>query len=369
MKGAVSPVFSLIPKEPHERALRLRRQCMALYSYLFMWGGILFAIELSIFEPAMPHLQIFSALFAVNAVIFFVIRSGLSEFFPDPSLTMLQMAIGIIFVTVILHYTREMRGAMMSIYYMILTFGLFSLDRRRLMIMAGFCVLCFISLQAYEWLVAPQTVIFSFVIGYPGILMLSMTWFIYMGGYIYNLQNRVKEQRAQLREAHERLTAIATRDELTGLYNRRHVIERLNEEVSLADRTGQPLHLALIDLDHFKAVNDNHGHPAGDDVLRRFARIAQEQLRKSDMIARYGGEEFIILFPHASAEACKAALERLNQRFNESRYDFSDAYAPTFSAGVAQLQNKENAEALTRRADAALYKAKAEGRNRVIVAE
>lgn len=114
-------VFTLIPAEPPERAIRLRRQIMAIYSYCLLWAGTIIGVELSAFAPDTPHLAIFSVLFAINLVFFLLIRSGLSERLGDPSLTILQMATGIILTTVILHYTRELRGAMLSIYFMVMT--------------------------------------------------------------------------------------------------------------------------------------------------------------------------------------------------------------------------------------------------------
>ncbi len=155
LQDCVSYVFTLIPADPPERAIRLRRQIMALYSYCLLWAGTIIGVELSAFAPDTPHLTLFSVLFAINLVFFLIIRSGLSERFADPSLTIVQMATGIVLTTVILHYTRELRGAMLSIYFMVMTFGIFALDRRRQMAMAGFTLFCFTTLQVYEWLETP----------------------------------------------------------------------------------------------------------------------------------------------------------------------------------------------------------------------
>jgi len=358
-------VFTLIPKEPPERAVRLKRQIMAIYSYCLLWAGTFIGVELTAFEPNTPHLTFFAVVFAVNGLFYLLIRSGLSERFGDPSLTILQMAVGILLTTIILHYSRELRGAMLSIYFMVMTFGVFALDRRRMLLMAAFTLLCFTGLLIYEWINAPQQAIFSYLIGHWIILTLGLGWFIYMGGYIHNLQLRVREQRERLREAHDRLSAIAVRDDLTGLYNRRHFLERLEEEMSRANRESSPLHLAIIDLDHFKRVNDTYGHHAGDEVLHRFAQLAAMGLRKSDLLARYGGEEFVVLFPHTSSQACLAALERLRHSFSEQRYAFAGELSSAFSAGLTHYQPRESAEQFIKRADNALYEAKHLGRNRI----
>ncbi|MDX1803222.1 MAG: GGDEF domain-containing protein [Alcanivorax sp.] len=360
-------MLRLIPAEPAERAVRLRRQLMALYSYLLLLGGAFIGVQLAAFEPDTPLLLLLELVLAANLIFFVIIRTGLSERFSDPSMTIAQMLSGLILTTILLYYTRELRGAMISIYFMVMTFGVFSLSRQRMVVMAVLALLCFTVLEAYEWTEAPQQAIFTLMLGHWVILALGLTWFIYMGGYIHNLQTRVREQREHLREAHARLSAIAIRDELTGLYNRRHFLERLDKELALSNRKHTELRLAIIDLDHFKRINDSYGHQAGDEVLRRFASIAQASLRKSDLLARYGGEEFVVLLPQTSETDSLAALRRLGETFANQRYDFAPDVSVTFSAGLALHQPDEPGEALAKRADMALYQAKHRGRNQVVV--
>ncbi|HBC20320.1 MAG TPA: GGDEF domain-containing protein, partial [Alcanivorax sp.] len=111
---------------------------------------------------------------------------------------------------------------------------------------------------------------------------------------------------------------------------------------------------------------DNYGHHSGDEVLSRFARIASQGLRKSDLLARYDGEEFVVLFPHATEAGCEAALERLRRRFAEQGYSFASDIKTTFSAGLTAFQPGETADQLIKRADSALYEAKSRGRNQVV---
>ena len=359
-------MFRLIPEDPPERAVRIRRQFMALYSYCLLWFGTFAGVELTAFDPGTPHITIFTLLFSVNVVFYIMLRSGYSERFQDPSLTILQMITGILAITAVLYFSRELRGAMLSIYLMVMTFGVISLDRRQLLWMAIFIQSSFSILLIGEGFLAPQQVIFSYQLGHWFILALVLGAFVYVGGYIHDLQKRVREQREHLREAHDRLSAIAIRDDLTGLYNRRYFLGRLQEEMSLASRSGSSLHLAIIDLDHFKQVNDTYGHPAGDEVIRRFSAVASVGLRRSDILARYGGEEFVVLFPHVSTASCVAALDRLREEFAAQKYPFADELRNTFSAGLVQYQQNETAQDITRRADEALYKAKSSGRNCVV---
>ena len=360
--------FSLFPEDRPERALRLRRQMMAVYSYMLLWLGIFIGIQISVLDPRTPHLWIFGTLFALNLVFFVMIRTGFSERFRDPSLTMAQMFAGIVAITILIHYSRELRGALLSLYLMAMTFGVFSLERRQQIIMALCAQGAYTALLAYEWIHMPLAQILVLSFSHWGILALMLCWFVYMGGYIHNLQQQLREQREGLRRAHHRLTRIAIRDELTGLYNRRHFLERLDEELSRSDREQARLQLALVDLDHFKRINDTYGHHAGDQVLQRFAAVAEQSLRRSDVLARYGGEEFVMLFPQSSRDDCEAALNRLRERFAKEQYAFDPALRVTFSCGLAGHRQGETPPSFIERADLALYRAKSGGRNRILAA-
>ncbi|MBU1230590.1 MAG: GGDEF domain-containing protein [Proteobacteria bacterium] len=163
----------------------------------------------------------------------------------------------------------------------------------------------------------------------------------------------------------------ADRDGLTKIGNRRSFEERLAAEAARHGRYDQPLSLILVDVDHFKAVNDTHGHQAGDDVLREMAALMGEGLRSSDYPARYGGEEFVVILPHTSREQAALLAERLRQRVAGRFFRAGAAKAGlslTVSAGVAALSPGSSAQELVLLADQALYLAKNGGRNRVVVA-
>ena len=181
-----------------------------------------------------------------------------------------------------------------------------------------------------------------------------------------NLEQLVEERTAELKEANETISHLAATDELTKLFNRRYFNERLAVSISAARRHGYPLAITMIDLDHFKTVNDNFGHSEGDRILKDFAELLREMLRTEDVAARWGGEEFIIMLPHTARDAAAALAERIRVAFEKC----SDTARPvTLSAsfGVVDLQEEESADTFIRRADAALYRAKHEGRNRVVV--
>ena len=173
-----------------------------------------------------------------------------------------------------------------------------------------------------------------------------------------------------LRQKNFELHEISIRDSLTGLYNRKHLMETLDKEVSRSQRHSHSFSLLVIDIDHFKKYNDTYGHLAGDEVLRRLAAVFTESIRSSDYAARYGGEEFIIILPETGAGQGVEAVERIRHKMAEERFGGEDeSIKVTISVGVASYpENGEDAETVIRNADAALYEAKELGRNRVVLA-
>lgn len=180
------------------------------------------------------------------------------------------------------------------------------------------------------------------------------------------------EANRRLNEANQRLNQQAITDGLTELYNHRHFHERLDSEVERSNRTGLPLSLLMIDVDHFKHYNDLNGHPAGDTVLRKVARILSEGRRLNDVVARYGGEEFTILLVDTPTDAAAKLAEHLRVRVEEEEFANGEAQPMgrlTISLGVASYPySAVSAAGLVEAADAALYRAKGAGRNRVEVA-
>jgi diguanylate cyclase (GGDEF)-like protein len=174
-------------------------------------------------------------------------------------------------------------------------------------------------------------------------------------------REQIEVQQRELREANMLLRNQATRDSLTNLRNFRALKERLGEEVERTRRHLEPLSLLLLDVDRFKQYNDSFGHPAGDEVLYKVARLMEEQARGSDFVARYGGEEFVILLPNTSEEQARIAAERVRVAIEKAPWKERPV---TASIGVATTTDAEGA-ALLAQADIALYASKAAGRNRI----
>lgn len=164
----------------------------------------------------------------------------------------------------------------------------------------------------------------------------------------------------------------ATRDWLTACFNKRYLMETIPNEASFAARSGRPLSIAMVDIDHFKVVNDNHGHSAGDYVLKATAWILRKSIRAHDLLARYGGEEFVLLMRETEAESAFTTCERLRERISNMRFTYEDrGIGITVSSGIATFTTTTptSSRIMLRAADECLYRAKQEGRNRTHLAE
>ncbi len=178
------------------------------------------------------------------------------------------------------------------------------------------------------------------------------------------MEQQVRERTQQLRQANAELQHQAHSDPLTGLFNRRGFEFQLEFAMALARRSGRPLSVLTIDVDHFKRINDRHGHDAGDEVLRTLASVLRQRLRESDVLARMGGEEFVVLLPDTPPDAAVAIAEQLRELL--ARTPMVHGGTVTASMGVATLRSStDTAAAMLRRSDEALYEAKGAGRNNV----
>lgn len=174
---------------------------------------------------------------------------------------------------------------------------------------------------------------------------------------IATLRNRGRRARS--------LLALMIRDSLTGLYNHTHTLHLLEVEINKSVENDQPVCFAMLDIDYFKKINDNYGHPIGDRVLKSLSLFLKQRLRKTDHIGRYGGEEFAVVLPNTSERDAKTILNEIRERFAELPQPAgTGTFNVTFSCGIA-LANNENAQSLCEKADQALYDAKRNGRNNV----
>jgi two-component system cell cycle response regulator len=174
------------------------------------------------------------------------------------------------------------------------------------------------------------------------------------------LRNDVKKAQAKMAE-------MSTEDELTKLHNRRYFIEALEGEFERASRYETEIALVIMDLDHFKGINDTYGHPAGDMVLSEIGRILKEHVRRNDLACRYGGEEFAVILSNVSRDNIYAAYERFREMVSKQPFEYeTKKFHITVSIGIAFSNNAESANDLLAHADQALYQAKETGRNKTV---
>jgi diguanylate cyclase len=347
------------------QALRMQRYVIAAgTSVLVCLTLILFAFLQLVPWRAALHGSLAIAL--LLAVFYLVFRTGLNLRFADPSLTTAQASAAIVTLAYIMYHAGPARPALIVFYLMVLLFGVLRLSGKRLMLLALLALGAHGAMLALLLARDPQVdnaaLLTEFVV-----LLVVLPWFAAMGGYVNRLRLRLSDSHRDLKTAFERIEQLAIRDELTGLYNRRFLIECLARERSRAERLGAPFSVCLIDLDHFKSVNDTFGHAAGDALLRELPKLATAVLRSLDIAGRWGGEEFLLVLPGTGLDGARALGERLRSTVERARFDALGERRVTATFGVAEYARGEELSALLARADRALYAGKAGGRNQVVL--
>lgn len=304
-----------------------------------------------------------------------VFLSGINLRFKDPSLTELQIVLALIGLTWLLAHLGQARGTFMVVYPLILMFGLFHLRGCAFVRCAALVFGCFLVLNGWEGFTGRMANP-SLALLQGSALLVVLVWLCLYARYVQASRQRIRKHRFAL-QAHQdtlrgmmrQLEELVATDELTGLFNRRHFLRLAEQELGRMEAGGQH-GLALIDLDHFKRINDVYGHAVGDQVLQAFAHIARACLRETDIVARYGGEEFVLLLPHCSAQQLSVCCERLRRAFAEA--ELAAVVLPgshlSLSAGMTLLNKGDDLDAALHRADQALYRAKHGGRNRCLPA-
>ncbi|GAA6130649.1 GGDEF domain-containing protein [Halopseudomonas sabulinigri] len=354
------------------QALRLQRFYLAQINYLITYVVIGVAWAAGQYDASawMATTHVLLGILT-QGVFLLLFKSGMNLRFREPSLTNPQIVVAILLTTYLLAFAGSLRGSLVMVYANILVFGIFQLSRRDLLLQAGLALACFGGLIALE---TNRT-------GSAHSLTLSLVqWFIlacflgcltFTGSYIRELRERLQQRHSTL-QAHQetlrgmmgQLQNLATTDGLTGLANRRYFIDETRRRMTLM-RPSQQLGVALIDLDHFKRINDLYGHSAGDEVLQGFATLARDSLRDGDLVARFGGEEFVILLSNTDLGALHQCLERIRDNFAKVQFAcLPEGVHCTLSAGLSLIRQEDDLEVCLNDADQALYLAKHSGRNR-----
>lgn len=297
-----------------------------------------------------------------------LIRTGVSERLSDPSMTLAQNLFGQLMTVYGYTIDPPLRGAVIAILVLNLVWGMFVLRDRQAI---GLCAYTLALLAAtMAWKSATRPDVFPARIemlhfAFAAVVMVATSMLsIRMG----TLRVRLAQRKLELQRALVTIRELAQVDELTRLSNRRHILETLIAAQARARRSGQALSVVLVDLDHFKAINDRHGHAAGDAVLCEFGGALRASLRDSDAAGRWGGEEFLLLLPETSAAAAVAIIDRLRDAVARLPFDHvAPGLRISFSAGVTECGAAEASDAAIERADRAMYQAKQAGRACTVV--
>ena len=303
----------------------------------------------------------------ISAAFYGAVASGWSQRFADPGLVPWQSALGILMQIGVVAHAPQIAWPFLANLFTVFAFGMIWMPvAASIALWAAGAALTGVLMVAFAERLgmaisgAPELAIswlfFALVLGRC----------VFLSVYAAGMRGRLAESRRKLAESMEQIQQLVSYDELTKALNRRALVSRLDQERARAERTGEPFCVALLDLDRFKAVNDTHGHAAGDAVLQRFAQTVHDTMRETDVFGRYGGEEFMMILTGTGAEAAAAAVERVRAAVQARGWsDLATGLAVTVSAGVAGWRRGESAAQLLHRADAALYAAKHAGRNQV----
>ncbi len=356
----------LLGTEPKQR-LRLV-QCgtamlLVLGSVLNMqylvWAGL---------APAVPTAWWTLVLMGGFALFFITIRSGRNLRFEDPSLTVAQMVFAIVCSAVAYAIAGRGRGSAFPILMVIFMFSMYSLAPATVLRTSFFAVAVFgITMAAMSY---RNPAVFEPEVEWGHFIMIAVMVpaIAVLAGQLSRLRDRLRRQKKDIAIALARIQELATRDELTGLINRRHMLELMEQERQRGVRSGQSFCIAVIDIDEFRQINDQHGHAFADQLLRRFANEALNAIRISDLLCRWDGKEFLLMLSNTRASLGRISLERLRERIKALQVEAQGvSLHMSFSAGVTEHRAGETVADTVQRAEHALLNAKAGGQSRVVL--
>lgn len=354
-----------------QRRLTQRREMLVLQAASYAAGDMIvwvyaYAGTISIIIPSM----FFLSGVGLTGLFYLLSEMKVGDRFDDHFLTSQQAAANIVMQLAFLLAAPEIGFLFLTVVFVIFGFAALRMTSREatiLWVLTGFGVTTIFFLlkapialpmrTAPEWFAGA----FSFV--------LTIGQCAYIGLFGNSMRRTLHRRTIELKVANQRIEELAQLDELTGLLNRRHILKCLKEEITRAQRTNSSCSIALIDLDFFKRINDQFGHPAGDEALRTFAISIFANIRTIDKLGRYGGEEFLLVMPDTAKDQAVRTLDRLRSIVSELDWTpISGSSKLTMSAGICTVRQADSTEEILARADIALYRAKDAGRNCVVAA-
>ncbi len=350
--------------QSQKQALRLRRTVlsnMGVFSLLLL---CYLAAQLGYSAIETTNVVILSLIMWLGHIVFVIVIlfSGNLRF-KDASLTLPQMVWVAIWLSILMSFLQDIRPLMLMGYLLVMSFGAFRLSIKGLYGFTIFTLVCYLSSLAWVFHQRPDDIYLSqefFVfVGF----VLALFGVVLMGSEFSNLRLSLGNRHRELKGAISRIEELAITDELTGLYNRRYLMQMLSQQRALANRSRYGFVVCYLDLDHFKKVNDVHGHPFGDKVLKAFANLMTNCLREVDLGARLGGEEFVLILADTNLDAACGVCQRMADKWRALHFSEAPNLQLTLSAGITEFKSPESIESVLERADKLLYDAKHKGRN------
>lgn len=320
-------------------------------------------------RPQLPLLVWAGLTWTGMTAFWLLMRSGQSRRLSDPSMTGAQLGFAITAAAVAYALLGPLRAAVLPPLMVLLLLGIPGLVPRHVRWLSAYAVVVFGAVMLWMSLQQAPTFPPWVELTHFSLLALSAPAFPLLAARLHRIRQRARAQRAELAQALARLREHSTRDELTGLINRRHMEALMEQEHQRCIRSGQSFCLAVLDVDHFKPVNEAHGYAVGDAVLRAVAQEAQAQVRLSDTLCRWGSDDFVLMMSDARAPLARSGLERMQQRVRALRILHGPhALAVSTSAGLAEHRPGETVGQTLARAEQALREAKAAGAATLLVA-
>ena len=375
--------MGLFKTDNRKQSVVLQRTAWAISSYVSYFFIGLLGVDAGLLQLSLQsYLFLFSCVFVVQIAFYMIVRTGYYERWRNSTFLFYQILFGCTVLSFLLVFTTpDLWATLVNVALVGLLFGIFALERRHFYILAAVPFTVFTVLLVLDFsqgLNKDKMPVFFLQWTVSLFLLIS---FSFIGSYLSNLRKKLRAnkqqlhlQKDQLEVTHRELNSAlrqmsekAVRDELTGLYNRHQFSETMHSYMAIMQTPGSPLGVMMMDVDHFKQVNDTHGHLAGDEILRSFKKIPESCLRKTDFLARYGGEEFVVLLPNTDLSTLEHIAERIRTFVASEVFDnIEEGFGITVSIGMTHYRHRETVEEVIERADKALYQAKVDGRNRVV---
>lgn len=361
-----------------EQQLRKRRLAMSFASYMVTFTVIVFCWYQDMF-PALVVWQYLAFALILNAGFLIAFQSNFNLRFKDPSLTAAQMVVSLVPALYVMYFMTagQARAVLLFIAIVPALYGILALNIRQFLSVVTIFFIQYVGVMALIYWRRPETLNGPLELFQAMALLLVLAQIAIIGGFINGLRTKLRHRNQELRvamsdlnSAMERIQDLASRDALTGVFNRRYLFEVLSREINRQRRADGPFSVCIMDIDYFKQVNDQHGHLAGDDVLRRVAESVMDGLRNIDCFGRYGGEEFLLILPQTPLPGARIKAERVRREIEKLQFpNIGDDFRITVSIGVAEHWPDEEPDNTINRADSALYEAKSRGRNRIVTAD